>query len=51
MVHPAHPKNDQSRQVSWLAGYRLAPPSPNMSGIMARGYPLTVAGAAIDLDV
>lgn len=28
MVHPAHPKNDRSRQVSWLAGKRLRPPSP-----------------------
>jgi hypothetical protein len=28
MVHPAHPKNDRSRQVSWLAGECFRPPSP-----------------------
>ena len=52
-VRPAHPvrtKDDSERQVSWLAGHRLfVPPSQDRddpNGVMARGYPLTVAGAA-----
>lgn len=40
------------RQVSWLAGRHLAPPSRSrcFSGKMAKGSPLTVAGAAAELD-
>src|SRR3954471_21092580 len=34
------------RQVSWLSGLRLRPPSRFPSGILALGFPTTVAGAA-----
>src|SRR4030088_2931706 len=36
------------RQVSWLSGLRLWPPSRFPSGILAIGLPTTVAGAAAD---
>ena len=49
-AHPVRAKDDSERQVSWLAGHRrFVPPSQNRNdpnGMMARGYPLTVAGAA-----
>ena len=41
------------QQVSWLAGYRLRPPSqrPREAPVvfLVVGYPLTVAGAAAEL--
>ncbi len=48
---PRRPFARFERQVSWLAGHRLARPSQNPvarspSGLVARGSPLTVAGAA-----
>src|SRR4051812_30075134 len=43
------------QQVSWLAGYRLGPPSQGYRrspvASMAVSYPPTVAGAAADLHI
>jgi len=44
-------RDNGRRQVSWLAGRRLLPPSRNRTQwLLAKGYPLTVAGAAAALD-
>src|SRR6267154_318981 len=42
------PNETIRRQVSWLSGLRLWPPSRFPSGILAIGLPTTVAGAATD---
>lgn len=48
-AHPVRAKDDGERQVSWLAGHRLSYRLLRMvdpNGLMVRGSPLTVAGAA-----